>query len=260
MGIGENVHSKSDADVDKNRPASIGLGIVKKNWDKAHPGMVKVNILIDGGEEVLSDWMPVAMPYAADGSGLFLMPEVGSIVVIGYIDDNSVSPVVIGSIWGSSGKNSSKLPKDNADDKNSKKVFSTPKGQMIKIDEGKDTPSIEIISSKKQRVFLDDKNELLEVSSGGNDNRIMIDGKNGKIVIEAKKEISIKVGGKAIETFSSTETNIKCDKMSYDGKMLQLKGKQTKMEGSVVDVNSSGNLNIKASGMAQIKGSMLKLN
>ena len=260
MNIGENVHSKSDTDIDKNKPASIALGIVKKNWDTSHPGMVQVNIIVDGGQQTLSDWMPVATPYAANESGLFLMPEIGSTVVIAYIDDNSVSPVVIGSIWAKNEKSNTALPKNQANDKNSKKVFSTPKGQMIKIDEGSDTPSIEIISSKKQRVFLDDKNELLEMSSGGTENKVVIDGKNGKISLEAKKELSIKVGGKELVTVSSSETKIQSDKLTYEGNALQLKGKQTKIEGSAVDVKSSGNLNIQFSGMAQVKGSMLKLN
>ena len=83
---------------------------------------------------------------------------------------------------------------------------------------------------------------------------------NGKIELVAKEEVSIKVGGKDIAKFTSSETKITCDKMSYEGNMLELKGKQTKIESSVVDVKSSGNLNVESTGMAQIKGSMIKLN
>ena len=121
MSIGESIYGGSSSG--SNNPASLALGIVKDNWDAMHPGMVKVNILIEGGKESESDWMPVASPYAANECGAFMMPEVGSTVVIGYINDNSVSPVVIGSIWSKSGKSKSGLPSDSADAENSVKVF-----------------------------------------------------------------------------------------------------------------------------------------
>ncbi len=261
MNIGENIHGGTEGQRgDQNKPASLAMGIVKSNWNPLHPGMVQVSILVDGGNESVSDWMPVASPYAANQCGLYLLPEVGSTVIIGYVDDNSVSPVVIGSLWIKQGKSNSALPGNTAASENPVKVFSTSKGQMIKFDESSTSPSIEILSAKKQRVFLDDKNEKIILSSGGSENKITIEGKTGNISIEAKKGVSIKVGGKDAISISSTETTVKSTKMKYDGNVLELKGKQTKVEGTAVEVKSSGNLTLQSSGMAQVKGSMLKLN
>jgi uncharacterized protein involved in type VI secretion and phage assembly len=260
MGVGDSVHGSENDDAGKNKPSSIALGKVVKNWDALHPGMVQVSINVEEGKEVTSDWMPVLSPYAANNCGLYLLPEVGSMVVIGYIDDNSVSPVVIGSLWLKNTVANVSIPSGATDKDNGVKLFATSKGQLIKIDESSGKQEIEIITSKKQRVLLDDKNECVEVSSGGSDNMIKIDGKGGKISIEAKSGISLKVGGKDSIEINSTETAIKSQRLSHDGDVMELKGKQSKIEGSVVEIKSNGNMTIQSSAIAQIKGSMLKLN
>ena len=264
MSIGDNVHHGGTHTYTDNKPASIGLGVVTDNWDIAHPGKVKVKIMAENNRTVDSDWMPVIMPYSANGAGFYAMPEVNSIVVLGYVDDCSVSPVVIGSIWGdiSQGKTNVKNapPKDIPNDKNSKKVFCTPSGHMIKLDESDDTASIEIISAKKQSILLDDKNEMIKLENGEGKNKVVIDGKNGAINIDAEKKLSFCIGGDAALEISKDKTDMKSQTLNYDGNTLSLKGKQTKLEGSTVEISSSGNLTVKSSGMAQVKGSMLKLN
>lgn len=256
MSIGESVYG--GAGGGSNIPASIALGIVKDNWDALHPGMVKVNILIEGGKESESDWMPVASPYAANECGAYMLPEVGSMVVIGYINDNSVSPVVIGSVWNKSGKGKSGLPKDTADAKNSVKVFCTEKKQMIKFDESPDSQSIEILSGKKLKILLDDKNEKIKIADG--DDEIEFDKKKGEISVKGKTKLTLKAGDKTAVTADSSGLTLKASKISLDCDMLELKGKQTKLDSSTCEIKASGNLNIQSSGMAAVKGSMLKLN
>lgn len=260
MSVGESIHDTQDKNEQgKNKPASICMGIVKDNYNAAKPGHVLVNILADGGKKILSDWMPVAVPYAANKCGVYLMPEVGSTVIIGYVDDNSVSPVVIGSVWHDKGDSRSKIPADAVNKDNSVKVFSFSKGMMIKFDESEKNQSIEIISGEKQRIFLDDKNKRIEFSSS-KDDKIILDGNKGEISIEAKNSVKISVGGKQTVEISSEGIKVKSDKLNYEGNVMQLKGNQTKLEGSAVEVKSSGDLKITSSGMAAIKGSMLKLN
>jgi uncharacterized protein involved in type VI secretion and phage assembly len=215
---------------------------------------------VEEGNEVTTDWIPVVSPYAANNCGMYLLPEVGSLVVVGYLDDNSVSPVVLGTLWMDCGIGNVSLPSNAADKDNGVKLFATSKGQLIKINESSDKQEIEIITSNKQRILLDDKNQYVEISSGGDDNKIKIDGKGGKISIEAKTSITLKAGGKDGIEIKAAETSIKSQKFSYDGNVLELKGKQSKIEGSVVEVKSSGNLTVDSSGIAQVKGSMLKLN
>lgn len=259
MGIGESVHGEaSNKKTDTNKPASIMIGTVAENWDKDHPGKVKVNIRGDANAEAKSEWMPVAAPYAANKCGFYMLPEKGSTVVIGFIDDNSVSPVVIGSLW--LGTDTSAIPENAADENNIFKIFCTQSGHMIKFSEKEDENSIEIISSSKQRIFLDDKEEKIVFSSGSDDNKITIDGQNGNIVVDAKTSFSVKIDGSEAMKITSSETAVKSSKFSYKGDTLDFNGNQSKIEGATVNVKSSGNLNIESSGIATVKGSMLKLN
>lgn len=257
MSIGESVHGGKPQD--SNVPPSIALGIVKDNWDAQHPGMVKVNILVEGGNESESDWMPVATPYAANNCGLYALPEVGSTVIIGYVDDNSVTPVVIGSIWNNKGKGQTELPTDTANAKNTIKVFCTSKGQMIKFDESDDKQSVEIISAKKLKLSLDDQKEKITISD--EDNELELDRQNGSVTIKASKEIKLKIGdSKECIKADDKGVTIKTSNCTLECDVLNLKGKQTKVDGSTVEIKASGNLNIQSSGMAALKGSMLKLN
>lgn len=260
MGIGESVHSGEKNSSFNNTPNSLTLGIVKKNWDVKHPGMVQVSISTPVDDDLESDWMPVMSPYAAKGCGFYLMPEVGSTVIIGYIDDNSASPVVIGSIWSENGKSSSKLPNNTANKDNSIKVMSTTGGHMIKFDEGKDTPSIEIISAKKQSIKIDDKNNIISVKSKESDAEVTMNGKDGKISIKASKAIELNIGEKKLISLEKNGININSDNIKINGKSLEIKGNQTKISGSTLEIKAQGNLKVESSGMAQIKGSILKLN
>lgn len=259
MEIGESVYSGKDKKSDPNKPSSLTLGIVQDNWDALHPGEVRVNIQVDGNKSVLSDWMPVAAPYASNGSGMYMLPEVGSTVVIGYIDDNSVSPVVIGSLWLSLNNSSVSQPKNSVSKENGNKVFCTPNGHMIRLCENKASPLIEIISAKGLQLKLDDKTETVTLSNG-KDTTLSLDGKKGEITVNAKKSFSVKIGGKEALSIEQGKMTIKSDKLSCDSSMLSLKGKQTSVEGSSVKIKAQGDLSLQSSGMAQVKGSMLKLN
>ena len=116
MAIGESIYASEGQGSGKSE--SLTLGVVKDNWNPLNPGMVKVLISTPSDGEIESDWMPVMTPYGGNGSGCMMLPEVGTTVVIGYIDDNSVSPVVLGCTWLKKGKKENKLPDSSANDKN----------------------------------------------------------------------------------------------------------------------------------------------
>lgn len=260
MGVGENVHSSEGQGASENRPASITLGIVKSNYDILHSGMVKVNIKGPDGKDIESEWMPVASPYAGNKSGFYALPDVGATVLIGYVDDNPASPMVIGSVWSTQGVSKSSLPTNAANSKNTTKVFVSSKGNTIKFDESSESPCVEIISAKKQSIKFDDKSGSIKITSKSGDSQIELDGKSGKISISAKDTVSFKVGGKSVMELKKTGVEIKSDSIKLEGKQLKMKGNQAKLEGSQVNIKAEGNLSVESSTMAQIKGTMLKLN
>ena len=59
-------------------------GLVKQNLNKEHKNMVLVEYRLAEGGTMEMDWMPVMMPYGGPGYGMYLMPETGTEVVIGF--------------------------------------------------------------------------------------------------------------------------------------------------------------------------------
>ena len=45
-----------------------------------------------------TDWMPVMMPYGGTGHGMYLMPEIGTEVVIGFRFGDRGKPFVMGAL------------------------------------------------------------------------------------------------------------------------------------------------------------------
>lgn len=50
-------------------------------------------------ESLRSDWAPVAAPMAGAGRGLFMMPEIGDEVVVGFQHGDLDHPIVLGFMW-----------------------------------------------------------------------------------------------------------------------------------------------------------------
>ena len=259
MAIGESIYSQGEGEGG-GRPASLTLGVVKENWNPLNPGMVKVLIATPNDGELESDWMPVLTPYASNGAGCFLLPEVGSTVVIGYIDDNSVSPVVLGCTWLKKNQKENKLPADSANQKNDVKVFSFSNGTLMRITEDQQGDKVEVLTAQKQQVVLDDKDQVVKVISKEGESSLEPNGKTGSITLEAKENFPVKVGGKDVLKLSKSGLDLDADQMNINGKSLKCKASQTKLEGSTIELKAQGTFKAECSGIAQIKGSMLKLN
>ena len=73
-------------------------GLVKQNLNKEHKNMVLVEYRLAEGGTMEMDWMPVMMPYGGPGYGMYLMPETGTEVVIGFRFGDRSKPFVMGAL------------------------------------------------------------------------------------------------------------------------------------------------------------------
>jgi uncharacterized protein involved in type VI secretion and phage assembly len=83
----------------------------KENYDKDHPGMVRVTL----------------PDFAKDG-GAYILPEKDDQVIVGFLNGDPQSGIVLGSLWNL--KNT--LPSEIATEKNDVRAFVT-KGGVISI-------------------------------------------------------------------------------------------------------------------------------
>lgn len=237
----------------------IVIGIVKENWDKEHPGMVKVEYFLGEKGKNQTGWVPVAVPYAGPEYGYYSLPEVGDSVVLAFQMGDRNCPVVLGSIW--SKKNP--VPKETAADKNPVKRLRTKGGCEIVFSEESGKEQILIETPKNLKILLTDEKETIQVSDKDGKNGLTIDTKNGKLSILADKEVEIKVGGDSMVSLNGSSKTVSLTGTKIIGKAKQsveINGQTLKIDGTSVNVKGSGTLKLESSGSTQLKGSMVQIN
>ena len=201
---------------------------VTNTKDPEKLGRIKVQFLGQGSDNE-TDWIRVAAFAAGSTKGAFFLPEVGEEVLVAFIQGSIDRPVVIGVLW----ENTDKPPEENADGKNNVKILKTRAGHQITFDDDTQTKKakIEIKSSAGHIITLDDASgqEKIEIKDKSGSNKMTIDSVQNAITIE-----------------SAMKLDIKAKMITIDGQTsLTLKTAMLKAE---------------ASGIAEIKGSMVKIN
>ncbi|MBD5451180.1 MAG: hypothetical protein HDR25_00925 [Lachnospiraceae bacterium] len=251
----------SEQKDDKTYPEITAPGllnaIVKDIWDEQHKGMIKVEYLMGEKNKKTSDWVRVMTSYGGDGFGNYWLPEIGSEVLVGFIHGNMNMPVVLGCLW--NGKD--KFPEGAVDKKNETKTIMTKGGNKITFTETEGKEKITVTTPKKLEILLDDEKEAVLVQDKEKENSIHIDCKNGTMKLKAKKEISLSIGTKEVMSASSDTVKLACGTIQLDAQQtLKLTGQSASVKGTSVKVKADGELGLQASGMAQLKGSMVKIN
>ncbi|MBZ4187941.1 type VI secretion system Vgr family protein [Niabella beijingensis] len=139
--------------------------IVTDNNDFNGLGRVRVKFHWMNGAEK-SPWIRVTTPHAGGGKGMFLIPEVGEEVIVGFEGDSATKPYVIGAVYHGQAKNSF----GNA---------------------GNDVKALQSRSGSK--LILNDQDSSAFLGSGGGGGGVMMDGK-GKMAHTSDKEISLTCG------------------------------------------------------------------
>ena len=238
---------------------SVTTGLVKENWDKEHPGMLKVEYFLGTKGKNVTGWVPVAIPYAFKECGMYALPEIGSEVVIAFNMGDRNCPIVIGCLW----NNKNTLPKDTAMQENTIKKFRSKAGNEIILDDTKDKEKIQIHTAKGLELGLDEENSSISISDKDKKNSLLISAKEGTISILADKKIELKAGKNTTICLdgSSNKISIKADSVEIEPmKALSLKSQNVQLEGADTKINGKSKVDLQANGVLQIKGSMVKIN
>ena len=236
----------------------LTLGIVKENYDKDHPGMLLVTIPIfdESGSETA--WLPVATNYAGKDYGLYLLPENDEQVVIGFLDGDRHSGIILGSLWNK--KNAH--PPDTVTEKNEVRALVTQGGHSVIIKDG-DEGGMMIKTKTGHTIAIAEKDKKISIVTSDGKEIITLDEGEGAVSIAADKKISLaaqeiivegKISGKGQAIVLEADEN------------LELKGKQTKIDGDVAKLNSKNTevtgtvVKVESSGILTLKGSMTKIN
>ncbi len=204
---------------------------------------VELPILNDLGNGI---WAKLTQPYSGGGNGgTFFIPEVGTQVVVSFVGNDSRHPVVLGCLY-----NDSMKPYQSIEEENNFKAFVTKNDLKIQFDEGEkeimiSTPGgneITLNDENSEITIKDSSNNQIKASSSGIDLK-----SSGKLNIDASDGISISSGG-----------NITVDAKINN---LSLKGNNISSNAtSKFAVDAVSAMNLSSSGIAEIKGSIIKIN
>lgn len=249
---------KSLMPQNRQRSSELQTAVVKENWNDQFPGCVKVEYILGEDGKYSSDWIRVLQPYAGNEYGEYFLPEIGSEVLVAFVSGDMNCPVVLGCLYSSKNK----LPANVADKENSVKYLKTKGGHELRISEEKGKEKIEVKTPGELTVILSDEEEKIELKDKSGSNRILLDGKNKQVSLESEKKLMLACGNAKITLDgSSGKIEITGNQLKADGSQsLELSSQSLKMEGAMTELKAKGTMKIEASGIAQIKGAMLKLN
>ena len=205
------------------RSPMLGLvtGIVIENKDPEGLGRVKVR-LPWLSEESFTTWARVATPLAgstldeAEPSGLYLLPDVETEVLVAFAHGSADHAYVLGALW----NGRARPPETNEDDLNNVQLWRSRSGLEIRLDD----------TEGEEKVAITDLEKTVS---------IVLDATEGKISIQADTDISISAKG-ALNLSAEAEMSLSAGgalKISADDVLEISAGADVTVEGATINLN-----------------------
>lgn len=242
-----------------NRICSITTGLVKENWNEDYPGKIKVELFLGEEGKNVTGWIPVATWYGGKEFGAYALPEIESEVIVAFLLGDRNCPVVIGSLWNL--KNT--IPSNIANESNTIKCIRTKGGCEILFEEQEEKEKIVIQTPKKLLLSIEDEKKTISMQDENGENKIVLDAENGALTLLAKSKLELQLNGNVVLSFdnNSKTATLKMDQIKVEASQgLELKGQNSKVEGSMLQLSAQSSLKIESSAIAELKGSMVKIN
>jgi uncharacterized protein involved in type VI secretion and phage assembly len=218
-------------------PAMNGLicGKVSKIADDPN-GEYRIQVQVPVLGDDVSLWARYTVPDGGSSRGLVYYPEVDDEVVLGFLNNDSRYPIILGSLF--SGTNT---PPTEPESTNAEKGF---------------------YSKKELKLLFNDEDETITIETAGG-NTITVDNKGSSVDIKDAGGNEVKLSSSGIDISSASNLNIKASgniDINASGN-LTLGG---------INVEASAQANFKASGnaganlettaIAVVKGSLVQIN
>jgi phage protein D/phage baseplate assembly protein gpV len=209
----------------KSWAAHLVIAKVTNNNDPDNMGRVKVEFAALGSN-MESEWARVATLNAGNERGIFMLPQPGDQVVVGFEHGDARRPFVLGSLY----TGTEKLPADLKD------------GQDRKSKVGIKTDHQFLAHSEKELKLHSSEKMIIEIK--GNPGDLNIDA-DGEVTQKAAKNFKVSAS-QNFEVAANSSVKIK-----GSGTVEVESSGQLKVKGSTVSIEGSG--------MVEVKGGMIKL-
>jgi len=146
----------------------------------------------DGAASV-SDWVPVATPYAGNGYGLCLSPEKGDEVLVAFLHGCLENPVVLGGLF----NGVDKPPTQRTADRDVK-MIRTKAGHEIVLDDTSSSRAVRVATAGGHEIVLDDASGQVAIAGNG---VLAVLADDGKITISGT---DVTIQGRAVKVAGAT--------------------------------------------------------
>lgn len=146
--------------------AHVALAEVTSVQDPEDQGRIQVKLLSQTAAEGqdATVWARVAVPFAAGNNGAFLIPDLGSTVVVGFLNADPRYPVVLGALWHGGARPPERLDGSTVD----RWSITGKAGTRIAIEEKSgDQPAVKLSTPGGVEVSLLDQGSRLVCTAGG---------------------------------------------------------------------------------------------
>ena len=215
------------------------VAIVTNTDDPEDWGRVKVKYpwMTDDAE---SWWARLAAPGAGPEAGFISIPEVDDEVLVIFDQGDFNQPIIVGGLW--NGENAIPPPTAGAGqgEKPQVRTWQTLKGHWIAMYDNADD-KIELVTVSGHSMVFDDANKKIAIDTSGG-HKLYIDDQGKKI------EITSSGGNKIV-----IDDNMRKVTVESGGDVQVKAGMNMKLE-------ATGNIDMQANGMVNIKGSVVNIN
>lgn len=152
--------------------SALACGVVEALDDPEAQNRIRLRLpwRADGGDGV---WARIANLDAGDGYGAVVVPSVGQEVLVGFLDGDSASPIVLGALY-----NGTQQPPMTVDPAtNAVRAFVSPDGHAMRLEDGA-ASAVTLVSGEGHSVVIDDKASavILTHKDSGNAIRLSANG------------------------------------------------------------------------------------
>lgn len=240
-------------------------GTVLAASENTSKGSVRVQVKnMKDNMDIFED-VPVLTCYGGGGYGVFCLPEKGDIVRLTFVGGDFRHPVVTGCRF----PEDSRFVEDAFDDKNLKKEWKLKNGSRIALSGEQGKEKIEVSGPEKMEWVLDEENRQIACGDQEKKNRLLVDGKEGKVLITADQVIRLECGKSSLElkqdgtvTLQCTQLTLEAAKAEIQGKSaVRIKGQELGLEGSgSVTLSGKGQVKVESTAQLKLSGAMIHLN
>lgn len=228
------------------------VGIVTDNNDPNGWGRVRVKFPTLT-EEHASYWARIAAAGVGPGRGFDCIPEVNDEVLVAFEHGDIHHPYVIGGVWNGKDKPPEAVTDSVMDGKVRLRTFKTRTGhtlQFVEEDKGSSKKGVYLDTVYGHHLHLNDTQQFTEAKTK-NGHYLRLDDKNKKAELKSQGGLYVLLddGGRKIEVKSGGATIT----------MKQTTGEINIRAGTKLTIDA-GQIDITASGIVNVKGSMIKLN